>query len=433
MAGAPRRRPALEHTAASLCRHVRLLGADQAHVLRASRQNPPSVWAEWRRLPGRPTVLLYGHFDVQPPGIHWNGPNGPFSPVVRGGRVHGRGASDDKGPLWAMLCGLESILATGRSLPVNVRVWLEGEEELGSPNLDRFLNRYGSLLRADILVLSDNPRALGGRIPSLITGLRGMVDAALTVEGQTRPLHTGSYGGEVTNPAMALASILATLVDRTGRVSIPGFYRRVRPVDSEERARVAEARVSPSRLAAAAGAGDASQLQGEAGWEPGERSLFRPSIDITSLAAGATGPNPVAAIPSTAASHLNIRLVADQRPAEVVSMLRRHLQHVCPPGVRLQLRVGATAPPVRVPLHHPLISAARRAAAATWEAAPVALPSGGTIAIVAALHRRHATPAAMIGLSRPEDHVHGPGESFPVAELYSGAEFAARFLFQAAR
>jgi acetylornithine deacetylase/succinyl-diaminopimelate desuccinylase-like protein len=433
IAGSPRHRRALEHSAVGLCRYLRRLGLGRTQVLRAGAGTTPSVWAEWRCLPQQPTVLVYGHFDVQPPGAHWPGPDGPFTPVTRGGRIHGRGASDDKGPLWAMLCGLESILATAKNLPVNVRVWIEGEEELGSPHLDRFLDRYHDLLRADVLVLSDNPRALGGQVPSLVAGLRGMVDAELTIEGQTRPLHTGNYGGEVANPALALASMLATLVDGAGTIAIPGFYRRVRPVHPTERASVARARPAPARLGAAAGVTDPSQLRGEHGWQPGERSLFRPSLDVTSLVAGGAGPNAVAAIPAIAQARLNIRLVPDQRPAEVVSILGHHLQQVCPPGMRCRLRIGGAALPVRVPLNHPLVTAARHAAAATWHQPPMPLPSGGTIAIVAALHRLHRTPAAMIGLSRPEDHVHGPGESFPLAELYNGAEFLTRYLYQAAR
>jgi len=420
---------AIDRAAGLLCRELDRIGMDRSLILRGA--GPPSVWGEWRRAPGRPVLLLYGHFDVPPPGppAGWSQP--PFGGVVSGGRIHGRGSSDNKGPLLAQLAGLENWLATTGRLPVNVRVWLEAEEEAGSPHLGRLLDRCGQLIRADGLAVSDSTRLAGDDRPSLITGLRGLVDLRLRVAGPGRALHSGQLGGEVPDSALLLARMVASLWDSRGRIAVPGFYGQARSPAPEERARLASGRPGPESLAEAASV-QAAELLGECGWEPGERSTLRPSLTVTGLSAGSTGPGATNAITTSATARINIRLVPDQRPAYVVALVTRHLRTVVPPRAKYRLEVLAAADPVLVPDDHPLVSAAGRALQATWGKPPAYLRSGGTIPVVAELRRRFGMPAALWGLSRAGDRIHSGDESFALEDLHHGSEVTTRFLHELA-
>lgn len=404
------------------------IGMDRSVILRGAGE-PPSVWAEWRQAPGRPTLLLYGHFDVQPPGpsAGWSRP--PFSATVDGGRIHGRGASDNKGPLMAQLAGLEACLATTGRLPVNVRVWLEAEEEAGSPHLGQMLDRHGHLLRADGLAISDSTRLAGDGRPALVTGLRGLVDLRLHVAGPGRPLHSGQLGGEVLDPALVLCRMVCSLWDSGGRIAVPGFYRQVRPLGPGERARLAADRPGPASLARTA-AVQPAELVGECGWEPGERSTVRPSLTVTGITAGRTGTGATNAITTSATARINIRLVPDQRAAEVVALVNRHLRTVVPPRTRYRLYALSSADPVLVPRDHRLLRAAGRALHATWGNPPAYVRSGGTIPVVAELYRRFRMPAAIWGLSGPADRIHSGDESFALRDLHRGTEVVTRLLHE---
>ena len=358
-------RHALERAAGLLRHELARIGMDRCLILHSGASEPPSVWGEWRQLPGRPMLLLYGHFDVQPPGGRSSWILPPFSGAVAGGRVHGRGTSDNKGPLVALLAGLENYLSTAGRLPINVRVWLDGEEEAGSPHLADLLDRCGHLLRADGLALSDDTRLTGGNRPTLVTGLRGLVDLGLRVAGPGRPLHSGTMGGEVLDPALVLVRLVSSLWDPDSRIAVPGFYRRVESPSRGERHLLASARPGQEALARAA-AVDVVDLVGECGWEPGERSTLRPSLTVTSLRAGNGEGSAAAAVPTGAAARLNFRLVPNQRPAEITALVARHLRHMAPPRARYKLEVIAAAEPVSVPEDHPLVMAASRALRATW-------------------------------------------------------------------
>jgi acetylornithine deacetylase/succinyl-diaminopimelate desuccinylase-like protein len=414
-----------------LCGELSRIGMDRCIILNSGPGGSPSVWSEWRQAPGRPLILLYGHFDVQPPGVlaQWSAP--PFSAAVSGGRIHGRGASDNKGPLLAQLSGLESHLVANRRLPVNVRVWLEGEEEVGSPNLARVLDRYGDLFQADGVVLSDNTRLVGSDRPTLVTGLRGLVDLRLRVNGPGRSLHSGIFGGEVLDPALSLSRMLSSLWDGAGRIAVPEFYDQVGSPDGRERRRLAAGRPSLYSLARAA-AVPVSRLRGECEWTPGERSTIRPSLTVTGLSAGRTDPQATNAVCTSAEARINIRLVPEQKPAHVVALIARHLRLVAPPGTDYLLEVLASADPVKVPEDHFLIAAANRALHAAWGVPPSHVRSGGTIPVVAELHRRYKMPAAMWGLSRPADRVHSNDESFALKDFYRGTEVMARLLSELA-
>lgn len=431
VSSATSRADAIDRAAQLLCHELSRIGMDRCRILRSNPGEPPNVWSEWRQAPGRPLLLLYGHFDVQPPGAAtaWSGP--PFDGALSEGRVHGRGTSDNKGPLLAQLAGLESHLAANGRLPVNVRVWLEAEEEVGSPHVGQLLDRYGDLLRADGVTLSDNTRLVGSDRPTLVTGLRGLVDLRLRVRGPGRALHSGIFGGEILDPALTLSRILSSLWDDRGRIAVPGFYQRVKPAGSHERYQLAASRPGTQSLASAAAVPIAG-LRGECDWDPGERSTVRPSLTVTGLSAGRTDRGATNAIPADAAARINIRLVPEQKPAEVVSLLARHLRMMSPPRADYRLEVLASAEPVLVPANHPLVAAAHRALRATWGSPPAYVRSGGTIPVVAELYRRYRTPAAMWGLSRPTDHIHSGDESFALEDFHRGAEVITRLLHELA-
>jgi len=432
VSGSPAHRPVLEAAAAQLCGRLQRIGLTSAQVLRAQRGAAPSVWAEWAGQPGRPTVLLYSHFDVQPAGPDQAWPLGPFSGAVRGGRVLGRGASDNKGSLVTQLAALESYFVTAGGPPVNVRIWFEGEEEAGSPSLRRLLDVHSERFHAHCVALSDASRPAGVDRPTLVVGLRGVLDVSVTVEGPSISMHSGLYGGEVLDPSMVLARLVASLWGREGRVGVPGFYHDVCLPTGEDRRRLAEGR--PSAQALVEAMGGAGQLLGECGWAVGERSMFRPSVAVTELVAGGEGRDGRApsAIAREASARLNFRLVPDQRPEEVARLVRRHFARVAPPPAKVRIEVRGGALPVVVPHRHPVVMAAARALATTWGAPPVLTRNGGSIPVVAELYRRYRLPVAIWGLSSAADRIHAGGESFPLSELFRGCEAVVRFLGQLA-
>ena len=427
--GSASHRPAMDAAARLLCDLLSHIGLRRCEIVRATPFAPASVVAEWLGRPGRPVLLLYAHFDVQPPGpvTAWHWP--PFSGLLAEGRVHGRGASDNKGPLVAVLAALESHLATSGRLPVNVRVWFDGEEESGNPHLAGLLARHSGRLRCDGLVVCDDTRLGVPDRATLVTGLRGSVDLRLTVHGPASALHSGLFGGEVLDPALVLARILASLWS-DGRVAVPGFYRGVRTAPPAVRTALAAGR-PPVREFARMAAVPPGWLSGEPGWRPGERSTLRPGLTVTELT---TGPGRmVSAIAPAAMARINLRLVPDQQPREVAALVRDHVLRQSPAGVRSQMDLLAAVDPVDIPPGHPLVSAARRALTATWHAPPALTRSGGTVGAVPALRRRFGVPVVMWGLSGAGDGVHAADESFAVADLHRGTEAVSRLLAEVVR
>jgi acetylornithine deacetylase/succinyl-diaminopimelate desuccinylase-like protein len=422
-------RPAMDAAARLLCDLLSRIGLRRCEIIRGTPSAPANVVAEWLGRPGQPVLLLYAHIDVQPPGpmAAWHWP--PFSGQLAAGRVRGRGASDNKGPLIAVLAALESHLAASGRLPVNVRIWFDGEEESGNPHLAGLLARHSGRLRCDGLVVCDDTRLAAPDRATLVTGLRGSVDLRLTVNGPASALHSGLFGGEVLDPALVLARLLASLWS-DGRVAVPGFYRRVRTAPPGVRTALAAGR-PPVRDLARMAAIPVGSLLGEPGWQPGERSTLRPSVTVTELT---TGPGrPASAITPAAAARINLRLVPGQQPREVAALVGDHLLRQSPAGVHSRIDVLAAVDPVDIPLGHPLVSAARRALTATWQAPPALTRSGGTVGAVPALHRRFGVPVAIWGLSAADDGVHAADESFAVADLQRGTEAVSRLLAEVTR
>jgi acetylornithine deacetylase/succinyl-diaminopimelate desuccinylase-like protein len=410
----PKHSDDLKQCAAWLASHLQQIGMEHVKVVPTPRH--PLVYAEWRHAPGRPTVLIYGHYDVQPvdPLHEWHSP--PFEPLVRGNDLYGRGASDDKGQLFAHVKALESYLHTSSRLPVNVKCLFEGEEEIGSPNLAPFLVRHKRALAADIAVLSDT-RMLAPDHPALTYALRGGLSLELEVRGPRQDLHSGSFGGAVHNPLQALCEIVARLHRADGRVNIPGFYDRVRRWGNEERAYMA--RTGPTDVQILQDA-QVERGWGEHGYSLYERTTIRPALAVTGLIGGYQGPGVKSIIPARAVAKLNFRLVPDQDPREIERLFRQHIARLTPPTVRSRVHTNLMAKPALVDPHHPAMQAAIVAYRSGFGAAPVFLRSGGTIPVVNTLQEMLGLPTVLMGFALPNDCMHAPNEKFHLPNFYNG-------------
>jgi acetylornithine deacetylase/succinyl-diaminopimelate desuccinylase-like protein len=417
----PRQAADVRACAQWLASHLRRIGRPRVEIVSTPRH--PLVVGEWCGAPGRPHLLVYGHYDVQPvePLAEWRTP--PFEPTRRGDNLHARGASDDKGQLFAHVKALEAYAATAGHPPVNVTVLLDGEEEIGSPNLKPFLARRGRALGADAAVVSDT-RILGPERPAITYGLRGGLAFELEARGQASDLHSGSFGGAVHNPLQALCEVVAALHDRRRRVAIPGFYDRVRRPTAAERAYAA--RVGPADAAILADA------RAEGGWgEPGytlhERTTIRPALTVNGLTGGHQGPGGKAVIPSRASAKLSFRLVPDQDPDEVERLTRAHFARVAPPTVRLGLTRGASSRPVLLERGHPVTRAAALAYRRAFGRTPVFLRSGGSIPIVNLLHESLRVPTVLMGFALPDDRIHAPNEKLHLPTFQRAIETCIHF------
>ncbi len=408
----------------------RLRGLGLERVELAETKGHPIVYAERLGLDA-PTLLLYGHFDVQPPDPleEWRTP--PFEPQVIGDDLYGRGAADDKGQFFAILAALESYLNTSGQLPVNVKVLAEGEEEVLSPNLPLFLRQRKDDLRADAVLIADQ-EMLDPQVPVIMYGVRGNIYLELEVRGPGRDLHSGTFGGAVDNPFNVLARLLASLQDgRTRRVLIPGFYDRLRPLSPEERALIAKAPITDEIGLYLTGA---SALAGEEGYSLAERVSVRPTLDIHGIFGGFTGEGGKTVIPAKASAKLSMRLVPDQDPQEIIRLAEAYLRSLLPPTVTLEVCVVGTAMPVVLDYKAPAIQVAAQAYARGFGADPVYLRGGGSLPIVRDMidvlsqPGRGDIPIVMIGFGLPDDNTHAPNEKLHLPNFYKGIETVIHYL-----
>jgi acetylornithine deacetylase/succinyl-diaminopimelate desuccinylase-like protein len=406
-----------------LAEHLQRIGMERVMVEPTPRH--PLVTAEWRRAPGRPTVLIYGHYDVQPadPLGEWQTP--PFAPVVRRGNLYGRGASDDKGQLFAHVKALEAYLRRGGP-PVNVVCLFEGEEEIGSPNLAAFLARNRRFFAADAAVVSDTRFLAPGR-PAITYALRGGLALELGLAGQRQDVHSGSFGGALHNPAQALCEMIAQLHDANGHIAVPGFYDRVRLLSAEERAALARRGPSDRQILRDA---QAEHSWGERGYTLYERTAIRPALTINGITSGYQGPGGKAIIPAHATAKISFRLVPDQEPREVEQLFREHIARITPPTMRSVIRTHLRAKPVLINLHHPAIRAAAAAYRQGFGVAPVFLRSGGSIPVVNTFQEILGIPTVLMGFALPDDRMHAPNEKFHLPQFYQGIATCIAFLHE---
>jgi acetylornithine deacetylase/succinyl-diaminopimelate desuccinylase-like protein len=384
----------------------------------------PIVYGEWMGAPGRPTLLCYGHYDVQPPDPleEWTSP--PFVPSVRGEDLFARGASDDKGQLMIQLCAVESYLRASERLPVNVKFFIEGEEELGSPRVTGFVSQNKRLLRADAALVCDG-MFFGPDLPALVTGLRGLVYTEVEARAASHDLHSGQYGGAAPNPLEALSRIIAGLRDRRGRVAVPRFYSAVRPPSALEREAWERLPFDPAAYLAELGVDVAP---GEVGFDILERRWARPTLEVHGIAGGFAGPGPKTVIPAKAVAKISMRLVPDQRPKAVLRAFTRKVAKLTPPGVRTEVRTLSLADPAVVAPEQPAVRLAAQALEEVFGRAPVYMREGGSVPVVAEFINALRAPAVLMGFGLPDDRLHAPNEKFHLPNFYRGIDAVIRFL-----
>jgi acetylornithine deacetylase/succinyl-diaminopimelate desuccinylase-like protein len=377
----------------------------------------PVVLGEWRGAGAKaPTVLVYGHYDVQPPEPLelWDSP--PFEPTERDGRIYARGSADDKGQLYMHVKALEAHLATSGSLPVNVLVLAEGEEEVGSPNLVPFVDANAERLACDLVVISDTGMFAEG-LPSLLFSLRGLAYFEIHVSGARSDLHSGEYGGSVLNPGNALSQIIASLHDAQGRVAIPGFYDDVVAWDTETRKQIAVLPHSDDEFREAL---DVVALVGEQGFSTLERLWIRPSCDVNGMLCGYTDEGAKTVLPNHAMAKVSFRLVPDQTDQKVKDLLEAHLQTVTPEGVTVQLIELHGGRPWKASIEGPYFEAAAEALEEAFGKKPVPIGGGGSIPIVVEFEERLEAPALLLGFSLPGCNLHAPNEWLSVENFEKG-------------
>jgi acetylornithine deacetylase/succinyl-diaminopimelate desuccinylase-like protein len=399
-----------------------IAGLENIRVITTDRH--PIVYGDWLHAgPDAPTVLIYGHYDVQPaePLEKWDSP--PFEPVLQDDFILARGASDDKGQLFVHLKSVEAYLQTDGRLPINVKFIIEGEEEVGSRNLHEFITQSAEFLAADSALISDTS-ILAPDQPALVYGLRGNCHLLMDITGPVRDLHSGSYGGGIDNPLNALAHLIAKLKDERGHITIPGFYDRVRPLSVEERELLATFPLDEGNWLSETGS---PEVWGEPEYTLTERISARPTLDITGMIGGYTGPGTKTILPSSAHAKISMRLVPDQDPQEIARLFETYVRQVIPQSVTVDIKRYGVSNPVLIDRDTPPMRAAAAAYEAAFNRAPVFMREGGSIPVVSQFERDLGLPTILMGFGLPGDRIHSPNERFYLPNFYTGIETSIRY------
>jgi acetylornithine deacetylase/succinyl-diaminopimelate desuccinylase-like protein len=415
----PARVDDVRRAAAHLAEQYERIGLQNAEVIETGGH--PVVYADWLKAPGKPTVLLYGHYDVQPvdPLELWTSP--PFEPIRQDGLLLGRGSSDDKGQIALHWQAIEAWLKTTGELPLNLKVIAEGEEEISSVHFEDFVQANVDRLRTDYCVVSDTSMVAKG-FPAITYALRGLVYFELRVEAATVDMHSGQMGGLAPNPAQVLAEIVVRLKDSAGHILVPGFYDGVRPLSDDERRQFARVPFDDAALKKTYGL---TALAGEAGFTPTERNWARPTLDVNGIWGGYQGPGTKTIIPAWAAAKLSCRLVPDQDPMAVAEGLRAFVEAVSPKTVRVSLaELSPPGQPWITPVDHPLIRAAARALKRVYGKDPALVRAGGSIGAVDVMARRLTTHCLLVGFVLPDSFAHAPNERLDLDSFYAGRRAA---------
>lgn len=399
-----------------LAAHLSDIGLDRAQVM--DTEGHPIVHAEWLKADGAPTVLVYGHYDVQPvdPLDEWDSP--PFEPTERDGFLYGRGTSDDKGQLFAQLKAIEALLKTEGGLPVNIKVLLEGEEESGSPSLFDYVEAHKEMLAADSVAICDGMMHSREQ-PTITVGLRGLVRGRIDVRGPMHDLHSGMYGGTIHNPAQAIAEIVAQLHDPDGRVTVPGFYDKVRELTDAERADLAKTGTSQAEWQAETGA---PAPWGEADFSLTERITARPTLEINGIFGGFSGEGTKTVIPSQAGANITCRLVPDQDSDAIAEALTQYVHDIASETVEVTATFVGGGPAVIVERDAPQMQAAVQAYEAVYGATPIFNREGGSIPAVAMFQQLLGIPSILLNIGLPDDGLHRPNERFSIDLFHKGIQ-----------
>jgi len=384
----------------------------------------PIVTASRMDDPAQPTVLIYGHYDVQPeePLDLWTSP--PFEPRIVNGNLYARGASDDKGQLYAHIKAMETLIRTEGKLPVNVTFLLEGEEEIASTHLEAFIEENREILQGDVAVISDSSQ-YGPGMPAICYGLRGICADEIRVQGANRDLHSGSYGGAVPNPCNVLCEIIAKLKDETGRIQIPGFYEDVLELEAWEREAFAALAGDDEDFRRQLGV---AGLHGEEGYTTLERKWARPTLDVNGLFGGYSGEGAKTIIPAWAGAKITMRLVPNQQPDKIRHLFREYVRRVAPAYVTVSFVDHSGGGPVRIPRDAPFMNTAVQALEYGFGRKPVFIREGGSIPVVSTLERKLGLKTLLLGFGLPDDNAHAPDEKFSLADYERGILTSARFL-----
>jgi len=410
----------------TLAAELKRIGMENVHLIETSGH--PLVYADWLHAADKPTVLVYGHYDVQPPDPldEWLSP--PFEPTVRNGNIYARGAVDDKGQVVAQVKALESLMAANGKLPLNVRVLLEGEEEVGGEGIAKFVASKPPELKADFALVSDTELFAPG-LPTLCVGLRGMIYTELEVKSSRTDLHSGMYGGAAPNAFVSLVHILAKLKDENGHILIPGFYDDIIPPSAEELAAwkslpFDEEKYREDEVGS-------KQLVGEAGYSVMERTWARPTVDVHGIPGGFTGAGAKTVIPAKATAKVSMRLVPGMTPAKAFALYKSYVEKIAPKEVDVAVRLIHAGDPCLIPVNNKYIQAATRALHEVWGKDTVFIRSGGSIPIVGDFDRHLGLPSVMMGFGLPDDNLHAPNEKFHIRNFELGIESLIRFMEEA--
>ena len=413
-------KPDMERCAARLAELLLEAGADEAFV--SPSEGNPVVYGQKLVEPSWKTVLVYGHYDVQPaePLEKWN--SDPFEPEIHDGAIWGRGANDDKGQLFMHIKAFEYLVRTGR-LHHNVKFMFEGEEEIGSPNLPAWIRAHKDLLGADVCLVSDTTM-ISDKVPSINCGMRGLAYLEVKVTGPNKDLHSGHYGGAVANPITTLCELIASLHDADGRVAIPGFYDEVVELSDEDRAQLARA---PFDLEEYKAFLDIAEVRGEKGYTTLERTGIRPCLDVCGIWGGYTGEGAKTVLPSEAHAKVSMRLVPNQTSAHITELFLEHMKRIAPPYVKVEVTPCEGGDGFLIPITSEAYQAASRAMGEVYGIEPVPSRGGGSIAVLAEVQKILGIDPLLMGFGLERDTIHSPNESYLLRQFFAGMESIALF------
>ena len=418
----PAHAPDVKRCAEWCSEEMRRIGLQNVRLIETAGY--PVVYGDWLGAPGAPTILFYGPYDVQPvdPLELWESP--PFDATIRDGEIYARGAADDKGQVFMHFKAVEAHLKQNGRLPINIKFFLEGEEEVGSVHLDEFVRGHKTELSADVVVISDSPMFARG-VPSICYGLRGLVYFQIDLRGSSTDLHSGSFGGAVANPAMVLAQVLAQMKDRGGRIKIPGFYDDVVPLKDEERQAWAALPFNEKKFKKDFGM---PKLLGESGYTTLERIWARPTFEVNGLLSGFTGEGAKTVLPAVSMAKVSMRLVPDQDPKKMADLFEAYISKITPKTVELKVTRMHGGKPWMTEFDNRYVRAAGRAIEKGFGKAPVFNREGGSIPVVSTFQEELGLPSVLFGVGLPDENAHAPNEKLDLSNFHNGI-IASAFLY----
>jgi acetylornithine deacetylase/succinyl-diaminopimelate desuccinylase-like protein len=419
----PEHRSDIDKAAGFVAAELKRIGIEHVEIIETAGY--PLVYGDWLHAAGKPTVLIYAHYDVQPvePLDEWLSP--PFEPTERNQNLYARGAVDDKGQLWMQIKALESLFAAEGKLPVNVRLLFEGEEEIGGEAVEKFIYEHGERLKSDVALVCDT-ELFAPNLPTLCVGLRGLVYTEIEARGAATDLHSGSYGGAAPNPLFALCEIISKLKDEDGRILIPGFYDQwASPTDAELKAWKSLPFDEEHYRKTEVGS---TVLTGEKEYSVLYRTWARPTLEVHGMPGGFTGAGAKTVIPAKASAKISMRLVPDQEPDDILEKFTKYVKSITPKGIQIAIKVHSKGKAVVVSTDNDYIKAADQALHEVFQKETVYIRSGGSIPIIGQFRSDLKIPSVMMGLGLPDDNIHAPNEKFHIPNFYKGIESVVRFL-----